>query len=751
MTLPRFLLRLFLGSRRPITSGEHRIPGLLAPLTIRRDKFGVPTVEAENDPDAFFGLGFVQAQDRGFQLESLVRVIRGTMAELVGHKALPLDRISRRIGFRRASDQQLAVIDAAIRDSLVAFTAGINAGQTHGSPRPPHEFDLLKGTPTPWDPADVLGLMKLQTFLLPSNWDVELARLQILRSDGPEALRALDPAGVVGATPEARGSAAETLAADLRVFTQFFPRGGGSNNWVIAGSRTATGKPLLASDPHLGPSLPAPWYLAHVNTPTWALAGATMAGSPVFPIAHNGFACWGVTAGLTDNTDLVLEKPDAAFPTVREVIRVADAADVVEEVTITPHGPVLASTATEMIAMQAVWLQPLPLRGFFDVRQARSFAEFRRPFAQWPGLPLNLVYADETGAVGYQLIGQLPKRKVGNGTLPLPAEAAGWDGLIPFEEMPHAVAAPAGFIATANDPQTADPRFGVDYVDAYRAQIIRQELAKRADWTVPLCGDLQRNQWSLPWDQIRAVVLALKPADPDAALGLDLLREWDGHVSADSPGAAVYELFVAELSVRVAKAKAPKSWEAALGGGIELGPFTQSLFAERRVAHLVDLVQKQPAGWFAQGWDDVLADALTTVVRTLRTKHGPGPGFWQWGDLRQLRLEHPIFKDHWLGRVFNAGPVPLGGDSNTVRQGGTTPLDPLAFTHNIPNLRAVFDTANWSNSRFVLAGGQSGNPCSANFVDQFDLWQTGGGIPIPWAADEVIRTAVASLRLLPGN
>lgn len=742
-------MRLLLGSRRPTVTGEHRVPGLVAPLTVRRDKFGVPTVEADNDADAFFGLGFVQAQDRGFQLEALVRVVRGTMAALVGKKALPLDRLSRRIGFRRASGPQLAVLDADIRTALDAFTRGINAGRQFG--RPPHEFDLLKAEPTPWEPADVLGLVKLETFLLPSNWDSELARLQILRTDGPDVLRALDPAGVA-AVADARDTAAlDALASDLRLFLQFVPRGGGSNNWVIAGSRTATGKPILASDPHLGPSLPAPWYLAHVNTPTWATAGAVLVGTPVFPIAHNGFACWGVTAGLADNTDLVLVKPDPAFPVVREVISVSDGADVVEEVVLTPHGPVVASGPDELVALRAVWLDPLPLRGFFDARTARSFDAFRRPFAAWPCLPLNVVYADETGTTGYQLVGQVPKRKLGHGTLPLPAAVAGWDGLVPFDDMPFAVNPPAGFHATANDPPAADARFGVDYVDPYRADIIRGELAKRSDWTAELCGELQRNQWSLPWAEIRDTVLSLPAADPDARLGLDLLRDWDGHVTADSPAAAVFELFVAEMATRAAKAKAPKSWQTALGGGLDFGPFAQSLFAERRVGHLVRLLDSQPDGWFSDSWPAVMADALTAVVRTLRSKHGPGPAYWQWGDLRQLRLEHPLFKNHWLGRVFNAGPVPIGGDANTVFQAAAMPLSPLDFTHNIPNLRTVFDTADWSNSRFVLAGGQSGNPCSPHFVDQFDRWRTGETIRIAWTADEVIRTSVASLRLTPGG
>jgi penicillin amidase len=737
-------MRLLLGSRRPTASGEHRVPGLRADLTIRRDKFGVPTIEAENDHDAYFGVGFVQGQDRGFQLESHLRAARGTMSELVGKVALPLDRVSRRIGFRRAADAQLPALDADVRDAMTAFVAGINAARGL-EPRPPHEFHFLKATPTPWEPADVLALAKFQAFLLPSNWDVELARLQILRADGSKAVRELDPVGDASAfVRDTKRGPADVLAEDLLHFTRHFGRGGGSNNWVLAGTRTATGKPILANDPHLAPTLPNPWYLAHVNTPAWAVAGATLVGTPIFSIAHNGFACWGVTAGLTDNTDLFLVKPSDQFPKVREVIRVADGPDEVEEVVVTPHGPAVAGSADELITMRAVWLDPLPVRGFFDAPRAKNFEQFREAFAAWPTMPLNVLYADETGLIGYQLVGQLPKRKVGNGTLPLPAEVGGWDGLVPFHEMPFAVYPDAGFLATANDRTDANAKFGVDYVDPYRAEVIREELTKRSNWDVTVCGELQRNQRSKPWELVREIVLAVPSDNPDAELGLSLLRDWDGHVSATSPAAAVFELLLAEMCERVAKAKAPTAWRAALGGGLDLGPFTNSLFGDRRVGHLVKLLQSN-----AEELADELHAALTAVVRKLRTTHGPGPAFWQWGDLRQLRLEHPLFKDHWLGRVFNAGPVPVGGDGNTVFQAAAHPLDPLGFTQNVPNLRAVFDVSNWSNSRFALAGGQSGNPCSANFADLFELWQAGGSIPIPWGADEVIRTAVTSLRLRP--
>ncbi len=746
MTFPQFLLRLALGARRPVISGEHRLAGLRANLTIRRDKHGVPTIEAENDPDAFFGLGFVQGQDRGFQLEMLLRVVRGTLAELVGKDALPVDRIARRIGFRRAANAQLTIVDPDIRAALEGFVAGVNASHGFAGTKPPHECQLLKAPLSKWEPADVLGLVKLQTFLLPSNWDVELARLQILRTDGADALRALDPASI---EPGITETGPKPVTDDIAAFLRVFGRGGGSNNWVIAGSRTATGRPILANDPHLAPSVPAPWYLAHVDTPDWAVAGAALVGAPVFPIGHNGFACWGVTAGLTDNTDLVIETPSDTFPRIRETIRVADGPDEELAVVVTPRGPVVWESEREWLAMRAVWLEPLPLRGFFDSPRARSFDEFRRPFAAWPSLPMNLVYADETETIAHQLVGQVPRRIRGHGAIPLPADESIWDGLIPFDEMPFTVNPAGGFLATANDDPTGDGRFGVDYIDAYRARIIREELSRRTDWSVLLCGELHRNVRSMPWEEIREVVLAVPTGDDEnARLGMELLREWDGRITPDSAAATVFELLVARLCVRVARAKAPQSWKAVIGEG-DGEPFSGSLFSERRVAHLVKLLRLQPEGWFEEGWQRLVATTVAEIVTELRRTRGPAPAFWQWGDLRQLRLEHPIFKDHWLGRAFNVGPVPAGGDSNTVLQCAAKPGDPLAYTHNIPNLRAVFDVGNWSNSRFVLAGGQSGNPCTEHYADQFELWQAGESIPIAWTPDEAIRTAVASLRLSP--
>ncbi|HVK09014.1 MAG TPA: penicillin acylase family protein, partial [Gemmataceae bacterium] len=461
MNLPRLLLRLALGRRRPVHSGELRVRGLGEPITIRRDQWGIPHVEAESDAGGWFGLGFCHGQDRAFQLEMLLRVARGTLAELVGPQGLPVDRVSRRVGFRRSAARRWDAQPDDVKAILTEYTSGINAGATTGLPRKPHEFALLRADPTPWEPADVLAFLALQSFMLPSNWDVELARLRILQADGPDALLALDP--VPSSTQSSVLSTESTsvldrLAEDLALFREFAPAGGGSNNWAIAGSRTASGKPLMANDPHLPMTAPSIWYLAHVATPDWAVAGASMVGTPAVAVGHNGFACWGMTAGLIDNSDLFLE-PASAGETVREVIRVRGRPDAVEDVLVTPRGPVISPTvagASVVVSLRATWLDARPVRGLLDVPRARDYETFRRAFADWPSLPQNLVYADAAGTIGWQLAGQVPVRRGHSGLVPVPADApgVGWEPEpVPFDRMPFAVNPPEGFVATANsDP-----------------------------------------------------------------------------------------------------------------------------------------------------------------------------------------------------------------------------------------------------------------------------------------------------------
>ena len=313
MNLHRLLLRWTLGQRLPLTHGKRTVPGVRQSLQIHRDRWGIPYVETANDADAWFGLGFCHGQDRAFQLEILLRVVRGTLSELVGIQGLPIDRLSRRIGFHRAACEQWPVLDADVREWIEAYARGVVAGTTVGLPKKSHEFVLLRNKPSTWTPFDCLGVVKLISFTLPANWDVELARLKILSEDGPDALAALEPhypEWLPATTPP--GAAArivlDRLTQDLTLFAAVAGTGTGSNNWALSSHRTATGRPLLANDPHLDARLPSHWYLVHVRTPEWAVAGASFVGGPGILCGHNGHAAWGLTAGLIDNTDLFWEQ-----------------------------------------------------------------------------------------------------------------------------------------------------------------------------------------------------------------------------------------------------------------------------------------------------------------------------------------------------------------------------------------------------------------------------------------------------------
>jgi penicillin amidase len=775
VNLPRLLLRLLLGRRLPVTSGSLTLSGLHAPLRIHRDRWGIAYVEAESDADVAFGIGFCHGQDRAFQLELLQRVARGTLAELVGGAALPIDRLARRIGFRYAALQQWNLIDGAVRESLEAYARGVNAGRTAGLPRRPHEFVLLRGQPTPWEPADSLGVVKIISFTLATNWDAELARLHLLEKDGPEALAALDPAypdwlPVTTPPGQAAGPALDRLAEDLAAFQSVARTGGGSNNWAVAPSRTATGRPILANDPHLDARLPPHWYLLQARTPTFAVAGASFLGGPVVMSGHNGHAAWGVTAGCVDNTDLFIEQigPDGASvrqgggfvpcPVREEVIAVRGGEPVVERVLMTPRGPVITpavDSPSVALSLRATWLDPLPAGGLLRLHHVRSFDELRHGLGPWPATSQNVAYADATGTIGWKLVGTAPRRRKGWGTLPLPGwdPACGWeDDPVPEADMPHAVNPPEGFVATANNkpqPDGVGPFLGTDWLDGYRVASIGRHLAARRDWDVASTLALQTDQQALAWEEIRAVVLAAPSAEADAKRALELLRGWDGRVAIDSPAAAVYELFLAEMVGRTARAKAPKSAAYALGRS--LNPLTDfNFFCYRRTGHLVRLLRTQPAGWFARSWPEEIADGLAAAVRTLRTRYGDHTSGWAWGRIRPLVPQHPIGRKRFLDRVFNLGPVPFGGDADTINQGAALPLEPLADVDNIASVRVVIDVGAWHNSRFSLPGGQSGNPFSPHYADLFEVWQRGEGVPIAWTPEEVQTAATRTLELRPG-
>lgn len=765
---------LLLGRRMPKTAGTVAVPGLREEVVIKRDQYGIPHVEAKSDEDAWYGLGFCHGQDRAFQIETSLRVARGTVSDLVGKAGLSTDLLARRIGFHHSASRQWMVLDPEVHLTLQAYARGVTDGATLGSSRRAHEFALLKVSPTPYTDVDALAVAKVYAFGLASNWSAELTRYHVLRGDGPEALRAVDPSypewlPVTMPDAGAAGAAVDRLSHDLALLASAAGVSGGSNNWVLAASRTATGRPMLANDPHLPAELPPYWYLAHVRTPEWTVAGATLVGTPAFAAGHNGCAAWGVTAGMADNTDLFIEEvgPDGlsiraggAFQSCevrKEVIGVKGGEPVVENVLVTPRGPIIAPPQkgeTKGLSLAAVWLEPRPAAGLLRVHRARSFEDFRRAFAHWPLMSLNMVYADVSGGIGWQLVGEVPVRRGGYGTMPLP----GWDGRfgwrdapVTFGDMPHAENPSCGFVATSNAKPVRDnggPFLGVDWIDGYRQARITEQLAARQDWDVASTQRLQTDLLSIPWREVRDAVLAVPPVDGDAERGLALLRPWDGVVAGDSPAAAVFVRFTAEMTRRVAEAKAPNSSAWALGKS-DTPVVEYTVFVLRRVGHLSRLIRQQPEGWFARGWQAEMSDALAAAVRDLRARHGKNTRSWAWGKVRPLVLKHRVGVRKPLDKVFNRGPFPLGGDTDTVAQASYDPLDPYGNPLYIASMRMVVDVGNWEASRFSLPGGQSGNPLSRHYDDLLRFWLRGGGVPIAWSPESVASAARRTLRLTP--
>ena len=492
-------------------------------------------------------------------------------------------------------------------------------------------------------------------------------------------------------------------------------------------------------------------------------------GAPGFPVGFNGHAAWGVTAGLTDNTDLFLEEigPDGTSVRVgdefvpctvhRESIDVKGGETVVEEVLETPHGPIIGPAFAEneaAIAMRAVWLDPLPVRGILGLQTVASADDLRDAYREWPAFPLNVVSGYDNGDIAWQLVGDAPIRKAGSGTLPMAGwdPANGWtDVRIGVDELPSAENPETGFIATANNkPLDGDEGvfIGYDYIDGYRLSRIDESLSERDDWTLGSVGELQMDRTPIPWREMREAVLGVDSSDPTISRALRMLEAWDGVAAVDSAAASVYELFVVDIVHRIVQAKAPNTAEWALGKGLsaltpEAGIFT------KRTGHLSQLLRTRPDGWFEEGWDAEIVAAVGAAAVELEELRGPDVSAWAWGDVRPLTFKHPVGEKKPMDKVFNLGPFPWGGDANTISQAAVSFLEPTANSPFVASMRMAVDVGEWDSNRFVLPGGQSGNPMSPHYDDQLDLYREGGAISIIWSSEKLAATMIDALEIRP--
>ncbi len=626
----------------------------------------------------------------------------------------------------------------------------------------PIEFQILGYRPEPWRPADSLVWGKLQALQLSANFREELLRARLLTRLTPREVDDLFP---TGAGPV-------TLAADLLGsgggFASLLERVAGalptppvsntaSNEWVVAGARTSTGRPILANDPHLSLGAPVLWYLARLETPELTLAGATVPGLPFHLLGNNGTIAWGMTATGSDTQDVFVERldandptryqsPDGAmrFTTRSELIKVRGGTEHRVSVRASRHGPVLADDSpladtrpapgyALSLAFTGLSANDTTAEALYRLDRARTWDDFVAALRLYQTPQVNIVYADTSGAIGFYAPGLVPVRGRGKGLVPVPGweTTFDWTGTVPFDALPHALNPPSGRFINANNAPT-----GPDYPyllaarwpDPSRAQRIAELLDRDGQESTAASLAIQQDTVSLPARRLLPLMLPRPGADTEALsrtarAAVALLQRWNGTMGRDAPEPLIFSWWLREFNRLVFADR--------------LGP----MFPEYWDLHpdVVEHILSEAPTWCDQmsapgtrTCSDALRSSLETAVRTLADRYGDHPELWRWGDEHRAGLEHALLsRIPGLGWLFDIG-VETDGDAFTINRGISHVADPdkpFADVHG-PGLRSVYDLADLDQSLFMIATGQSGNPLSPHYGDRVTTWRDGAMISL---------------------
>ncbi|GAB4129789.1 MAG: penicillin acylase family protein [Roseiflexaceae bacterium] len=769
----------------PRQRGELRLPGLQAEVQILRDHWGVPHIYAANEPDLFRAQGYVHAQDRLWQMEFQRRLAHGRLSEILGALALDTDRMVRIYGFGRVARQEVDLISPAARAALEAYAAGVNAWIEQNRQQLPIEFTLLQFEPEPWTPADTLVWAKVMALNLSGNWSTEILRARLIAALGAERANQLEPRYPADQPlivpegvnyPRAIGEAALRQIDAAQSFT-VQGAGQGSNNWVVGPSRSASGAPLLANDPHLSISMPSVWYENHLVGGAFQVAGACFPGVPSVVIGHNARIAWGVTNGMNDTQDLVIERFDPADPLryrfrdewktatlVREEIRIKGQAEAhIEEVRVTDHGPIIdtvagdptiRAAADEALALRWTALQPAGriVESILAINQASDWASFRQALANWHVPPQNFVYADVDGNIGYALGGDIPIRAKGDGRLPVPGWTGEfeWIGVVPPAEMPHSYNPPEGFAVSANNRIVSDSfpyTIPGEYLNGYRAARIRELIEQTTKHTAESFARIHADVRSLPGLQLAALAGRLSANTPTERAARDALAAWDGQLTADSIAGTLY-LFMRDRLLELAYAEAQEPFGLKTGVGA-FASLPHLDFLERATPGVLRRLAERDDAWLPAGktWDGLLGEAWQATISELTNQFGDQVDQWRYGRVHQLTIRHPLGSVPGLGRLFNRGPFETGGDRETICMGNLPRTFAGAPFYVAPSYRQILDLSDWNRSKAIHPTGQSGHPASPHYADFIQPWLRCEYHAMPWDRPQVEEATVERLVL----
>ena len=762
---------LYLRLSLPQLEGELVLPGLAAPVEIVRDREGIPHVFAAHERDAHFALGFLHAQDRLWQMELQRRVASGRLSEVLGERTFEADKLMRTLGIARTAERIAEKLDTQTIASLEAYARGVNAF-LDADPVLPLEFLAMRVKPERWRVEDSLGWMLVMAWDLSGNWRSELARLRLSAKLSPEQLAqflAPYPGESAAPLPDFRAlyPPVEDAARRLLAASPDPGEAHGSNNWVLSGSRTASGKPLLANDPHLGLQAPAIWYFAHLETPQGRVVGATLPGLPYVVLGRNASLAWTMTTTLGDTQDLFVERLSKGMPghydtpqgprpfTVREekvLVGTQARHFLVRE---TRHGPVLSDAVASAagaapkgyvlaLAWSALDENNATARAGLEMNRAINAPDFVLTLQDFHAPQQSIVYADKDGRVGFVAPVRLPLRRADNeamGRVPVPGWDAkyDWQGFAAFERLPRAADPPSGALVTANHrivPPGFRPFMTTDWMPPYRANRIAALLATQERHDVASMRRIQGDAESALARAMLPVFLASRPGTEAGRRALELAKGWDGVMRGDSPAPLVFAAWYRELT-RLAYAD-------------ELGELFND-FWDQRAAFMISVMTGEASAWCddvttaaTETCPQLAARALDLAAADLAQRFGD-ESRWRWGEAHQAASDHrPFGAVPWLARWFNL-PVATPGDTYSVNVGHTHLKDdkrPFANRH-AASLRAIYDLADLDRSLFMHSTGQSGNRLSPWYGNFAERWAAVDYLTIPTK-----REAIAGPRRL---
>lgn len=766
---------LILRINRPTLEGSLALAGLASPVTVIRDIYAIPHIFAENPGDLFFSQGFVTAQDRLWQMDLTRRIALGRLSEIFGMETVEMDYFFRALELGELSQKIYGYLDDETKGELSAFSDGVNRYIDSG--KRPTESIILRYNIEPWHPTDTISIHLLSALDLSLNMDEEIFMYKALTSLGEEKAKVFFN-WLGEKLPEGSQKMREGMKIDSDFLDGYriakerfglFSGYGASNGWVVDGTKSVSGKPMLANDPHLRIQVPSVWYEVHLKAPGINVIGATFPGTPYVLIGHNERVAWGFTDSMADRVDLFIEKlsPDATRYWFRDhwediekkrlEIRVKDNSGyktVVRESHYTIHGPIINSfrggledilsmrwSAREVPDLTLTGLSRLNRSG--NVEELISGAKYGKIYAQ------NMIFADVDGSIGYQLVGGIPKRLKGNGKFPVPGWSGEyeWSGFIPEKDLPFSINPPSHFIVAANNKLTADGfpyLISNSYASPYRSERIIALLHEKDVLSARDFGEMQADVYSLQARLFVQSIKGIETDDPYVKWALEELSGWNFQVSRNSRPALLYEVIRAHLLRLI--------FEDELG---EVFPgFLHNL--EFNYEFVNEVIADGSAAW----WDnvdseetetrkDIVLTGINQAVADIKQKLGRKGSNWTWGALLKYKFQHPLGNIRILSYIFNPSPIPAAGDRETINNSYFS-YDgrPFQLTR-IPSYRVIVDLSDMDSAMSMNSTGQSGDPLSRFYSDDIRKWAGVGYKTLFFKEESIDRNSWKKLWLVP--